>query len=145
MYRMICVKVDTLLSEGIDCADLEESCLRTDYRDKPAIIDVDIGTAVKGVVDDIGLIIKTLEESIFPTAAEAEEEEEETAAAINLEAEADGICGEGSGGIDINEAVDLSELGFRVDEIWGSSTICRDRSRGGRRKLDDLETSGMQR
>ncbi|GJN20450.1 hypothetical protein PR202_gb07829 [Eleusine coracana subsp. coracana] len=45
--------------------------------------------------------------------AEAEEEEE---AAINAEAEADGI-GEKGGSGDFNETVDLSELGFRVDEM----------------------------
>ncbi|KAF8723357.1 hypothetical protein HU200_021882 [Digitaria exilis] len=52
--------------------------------------------------------------------AEAEEEEEEAAAAaINLEAKAGGL-GERDGSvidIDINETVDLSDLGFRVDEM----------------------------
>ncbi|KAF8720728.1 hypothetical protein HU200_023632 [Digitaria exilis] len=52
--------------------------------------------------------------------AEAEEEEEEAAAAaINLEAKAGGLA-ERDGSvidIDINETVDLSELGFRVDEM----------------------------
>ncbi|XP_062204859.1 uncharacterized protein LOC133906914 [Phragmites australis] len=45
------------------------------------------------------------------------EAEEEAATAVNFEAEADGLGGKGSSGIDINEAVDLSELGFRVDEM----------------------------
>ncbi|KAL6883373.1 hypothetical protein ACP4OV_010787 [Aristida adscensionis] len=46
--------------------------------------------------------------------AEAEEEE---AAAVNLEAEADVLGLNCGSGIDINETVDLSELGFRVDEM----------------------------
>ena len=51
--------------------------------------------------------------------AEAEEEEEEAAAAIDLEVEAEeGVLGEQwDSGIAINETVDLSELGFRVDEM----------------------------
>ncbi|XP_040383919.1 uncharacterized protein LOC121055488 [Oryza brachyantha] len=56
--------------------------------------------------------------------AEAEQEEEEaTAAVVNLEAAAafeehsDGIDEKGCTGININETVELSELGFRDDEI----------------------------
>ncbi|KAL6643002.1 hypothetical protein ACP70R_021183 [Stipagrostis hirtigluma subsp. patula] len=47
----------------------------------------------------------------------ARAEAEEEAAAVNLEAEADGFGEKCGSGIDINEAVDLSELGFRVDEM----------------------------
>ena len=41
MYRMDAVKVDTLLSGEIDCADLERK-LR-ERKDKPAILNVNIG------------------------------------------------------------------------------------------------------
>jgi hypothetical protein len=47
--------------------------------------------------------------------SEAEEEKEEEEAAINAEAEVDGV--RAASGIDINETVDLSELGFHVDEM----------------------------
>lgn len=51
--------------------------------------------------------------------AEAEEEEDATAAAIHPEAEAGtGVTGErGDCDMGINDTVDLSELGFRVDEM----------------------------
>ena len=41
MYRMESVKVDTLLSGEIDCVDLERKL--TDGKDKPAILNVNIG------------------------------------------------------------------------------------------------------
>uniref|UniRef100_A0A0E0K0T4 Serine decarboxylase n=1 Tax=Oryza punctata TaxID=4537 RepID=A0A0E0K0T4_ORYPU len=63
MYRMDCVKVDTLISGEIDCADFQRKLLLN--RDKPAIINVNIGTTVKGAVDDLDLVIKTLEEGGF--------------------------------------------------------------------------------
>lgn len=55
----------------------------------------------------------------FKGRARAEAEEEEVAAAIDLEVEAEaGVLGEQwDSGIAINETVDLSELGFRVDEM----------------------------
>ncbi|XP_057973023.1 serine decarboxylase [Malania oleifera] len=61
MYRMECVKVGTLLSGEIDCSDFKVKL----KRDKPAIINVNIGTTVKGAVDDLDLVIQTLEESGF--------------------------------------------------------------------------------
>ncbi|KAF8030810.1 hypothetical protein BT93_D0105 [Corymbia citriodora subsp. variegata] len=63
MYRMECVKVATLISGEIDCADFKDKLLAN--KDKPAIINANIGTTVKGAVDDLDLIIKTLEESGF--------------------------------------------------------------------------------
>ncbi|KAJ0976563.1 hypothetical protein J5N97_012037 [Dioscorea zingiberensis] len=63
MYRMECVKVSTLISGEIDCADFAAKLLLN--KDKPAIINVNIGTTVKGAVDDIGLVIKTLQENGF--------------------------------------------------------------------------------
>ncbi|XP_058108141.1 serine decarboxylase 1-like [Magnolia sinica] len=63
MYRMECVKVDTLVSGEIDCADFRTKLLEN--KDKPAIINVNIGTTVKGAVDDLDLVIKTLEDNGF--------------------------------------------------------------------------------
>ncbi|RWR85262.1 serine decarboxylase-like protein [Cinnamomum micranthum f. kanehirae] len=89
MYRMQCVRVDALISGEIDCADFGTKLLQN--RDKPAIVNVNIGlppsfysflplflsmdsmltiyipskfsgTTVKGAVDDLDLVIKTLEE-----------------------------------------------------------------------------------
>ncbi|OAY23587.1 serine decarboxylase [Manihot esculenta] len=61
MYRMECVKIDCLMSGEIDCADFKAKL----NQDKPAIINVNIGTTVKGAVDDLDLVIQTLEESGF--------------------------------------------------------------------------------
>ncbi|OWM85054.1 serine decarboxylase-like [Punica granatum] len=63
MYRMECVKVGTLVSGEIDCADFRANLQAN--KDKPAIINVNIGTTVKGAVDDLDLVIQTLEESGF--------------------------------------------------------------------------------
>lgn len=86
MYRMECEKVNTLTSGEIDCIDFKSKLLC--HKDKPAIINVNIGiylspkiffslvwhntepdhsagTTVKGAVDDLDLVIKTLEETGF--------------------------------------------------------------------------------
>lgn len=63
MYRMDCVKVETLVSGEIDCADFGRKLFEN--KDKPAIINVNIGTTVKGAVDDLDLVIETLEKSGF--------------------------------------------------------------------------------
>uniref|UniRef100_A0A803NJ22 Histidine decarboxylase n=1 Tax=Cannabis sativa TaxID=3483 RepID=A0A803NJ22_CANSA len=63
MYRMDCVKIATLVSGEIDCSDFKDKLLVN--KDKPAIINVNIGTTVKGAVDDLDLVIQTLEESGF--------------------------------------------------------------------------------
>ncbi|KAL1198781.1 Serine decarboxylase [Cardamine amara subsp. amara] len=63
MYRMDCEKVDTLISGEIDCDDFRKKLLVN--KDKPAILNVNIGTTVKGAVDDLDLVIKTLEECGF--------------------------------------------------------------------------------
>ncbi|CAK9187362.1 unnamed protein product [Ilex paraguariensis] len=63
MYRMECVKVGTLVTGEIDCADFKSKLLPN--KDKPAIINVNIGTTVKGAVDDLDLVIQTLEECGF--------------------------------------------------------------------------------
>ncbi|KAK9111258.1 hypothetical protein Scep_018777 [Stephania cephalantha] len=63
MYRMECVKVNTHVYGEIDCEDFRAKLLQ--HKDKPAIINVNIGTTVKGAVDDLDLVIKTLEETGF--------------------------------------------------------------------------------
>lgn len=63
MYRMECVKVDTQVSGEIDCKDFRNKLLQN--KEKPAIVNVNIGTTVKGAVDDLDLAIQTLEESGF--------------------------------------------------------------------------------
>ncbi|KAL7176212.1 hypothetical protein ACSBR2_029713 [Camellia fascicularis] len=63
MYRMDCVKIGTLMTGEIDCADFKAKLLPN--KDKPAIINVNIGTTVKGAVDDLDLVIQTLEECGF--------------------------------------------------------------------------------
>ncbi|KAI4321156.1 hypothetical protein MLD38_034574 [Melastoma candidum] len=60
MYRMDCIKVDTHVSGEIDCADLKVKLLAN--KDKPAIFNINIGTTVKGAVDDLDQVIQTLEE-----------------------------------------------------------------------------------
>ncbi|XP_021740334.1 serine decarboxylase-like [Chenopodium quinoa] len=64
MYRMNCVKVETLASGVIDCRDLKKCLLNN--KDKPAIMNMAIGTTVKGAIDDIDLVVQTLEECGFP-------------------------------------------------------------------------------
>ncbi|KAI3774544.1 hypothetical protein L1987_49102 [Smallanthus sonchifolius] len=63
MYRMDCEKVNTLISREIGCEDFRAKLSL--HKDKPAIINVNIGSTVKGAVDDLDLVIKTLEETGF--------------------------------------------------------------------------------
>ncbi|KAJ4966934.1 hypothetical protein NE237_018783 [Protea cynaroides] len=63
MYRMECIKVDALVSGEIDCTDLKAKLFSN--KDKPAIINLNIGTTVKGAVDDVDMVLKTLEETGF--------------------------------------------------------------------------------
>ncbi|KAG6492025.1 serine decarboxylase 1-like [Zingiber officinale] len=63
MYRMECVKVATLVSGEIDCTDFRAKLVQN--KEKPAIININIGTTVKGAVDDLDLVIQTLEENGF--------------------------------------------------------------------------------
>ncbi|KAI4352965.1 hypothetical protein L6164_007167 [Bauhinia variegata] len=58
VYRMEYVKVSTLVSGEIDCADFEAKLLANKH--KPAIINVNIGTSAKGAVDDLDHVIQTL-------------------------------------------------------------------------------------
>ncbi|XP_027364975.1 serine decarboxylase-like [Abrus precatorius] len=63
MYRMQCEKINVLVSGEIDCIDLK--ALLLDHKDKPAIINLNIGTTMKGGVDDLDLVIETLQECGF--------------------------------------------------------------------------------
>ncbi|CAI9087572.1 OLC1v1021679C1 [Oldenlandia corymbosa var. corymbosa] len=61
--RVECVKVETLVTGKIDTADFKKKLAMN--RDKPAIVNVNIGTTVKCAVDDLDRVIKILEESGF--------------------------------------------------------------------------------
>ncbi|CAI5486499.1 unnamed protein product [Closterium sp. Naga37s-1] len=61
MYRMECEKVATHTAGDIDCRDLAGKLAR--HRGRPAILNVNIGTTVKGAVDDLDLVITTLHEA----------------------------------------------------------------------------------
>ncbi|KAL9170184.1 hypothetical protein ABFS82_04G127600 [Erythranthe guttata] len=63
MYRMECQIIDTLITGEINCTELREKLFLN--KDKPAIVNVNIGTTFKGGVDNLDLIIKTLEECGF--------------------------------------------------------------------------------
>ncbi|KAL9242679.1 hypothetical protein vseg_016658 [Gypsophila vaccaria] len=63
MYRMECVTVDSLFTGEIDCSDLKTQLLRN--KDKPAILCLNFGTTMKGAIDDLDLVIHTLEECGF--------------------------------------------------------------------------------
>ncbi|KAK7279847.1 hypothetical protein RJT34_24906 [Clitoria ternatea] len=63
MYRMKCVKVNTSVSGEIDCVDLKALLLA--HKTKPAIINLNIGTTMKGGIDDLDLVTQTLEECGF--------------------------------------------------------------------------------
>ncbi|XP_027364700.1 serine decarboxylase 1-like [Abrus precatorius] len=62
MYKMQCVKVGTLVSGEIDYTDLKSQLA---HKDKPAIINLNIGTTMKGAIDDIDHVLQTLDESGF--------------------------------------------------------------------------------
>ena len=61
MYRMDAVKVDTLESGEIDYEHLR-SCLAANAH-RPAILNVNIGTTVRGAVDDVDKVIAILGET----------------------------------------------------------------------------------
>ncbi|MED6185506.1 COMPASS (complex proteins associated with Set1p) component [Stylosanthes scabra] len=63
MCRIQCIKVKTLISGEIDCNHLKALLLANKHN--PAIINLNIGTTMKGGIDDIDVVIKTLEQSGF--------------------------------------------------------------------------------
>jgi histidine decarboxylase len=63
-YRMDCISIPTLPMGEIDYEALAKDLEKN--RDKPAIINVNIGTTVKGAVDNLDRILNTLEELKIP-------------------------------------------------------------------------------
>ncbi|CAO2835812.1 unnamed protein product [Amaranthus hypochondriacus] len=63
MYRMDCMKIDSLASGEIHYEDLKSKLLQNKH--KPAIINLNIGTTVKGAIDDIDRVLKILNECGF--------------------------------------------------------------------------------
>ncbi|KAJ1287219.1 hypothetical protein BS78_03G414400 [Paspalum vaginatum] len=63
MYRVRCVEVGTLVSGEMDCDDFRSKLMQNTAN--PAIVNVNIGTTVKGAVDDLDSIISTLQECGF--------------------------------------------------------------------------------
>lgn len=63
MYRVECIKIDTMVTGEMNCADFESRLMQNPK--SPAIINVNIGTTVKGAIDDLDRIIKTLEKCGF--------------------------------------------------------------------------------
>ncbi|XBI68903.1 hypothetical protein VPH35_048048 [Triticum aestivum] len=63
MYRVECVKIDALVTGEMNCADFRAKLLENLGR--PAIVNVNIGTTVKGAIDDLDRIISILVECGF--------------------------------------------------------------------------------
>ncbi|VAH85972.1 unnamed protein product [Triticum turgidum subsp. durum] len=63
MYGVKCVKIDTLVSGEMNCTDFKSKLLKNSGRS--AIVNVNIGTTVKGAIDDLDRIIRTLEKCGF--------------------------------------------------------------------------------
>ncbi|KAK4435745.1 Serine decarboxylase [Sesamum alatum] len=58
MYRMDCETIASLANGEMDCDDLRDKLLIN--QDRPAIINITIGTTFKGAMDDLDLVVKTL-------------------------------------------------------------------------------------
>jgi histidine decarboxylase len=63
MYRMEIVLVNTLPSGEIDLSHLKECLLEGKRQSKPAILNVNCGTTVRGAVDDLDGVIAALDET----------------------------------------------------------------------------------
>eukprot|EP00798_Chlamydomonas_sp_ICE-L_P018410 gene18410-24884_t len=63
MYRMDSVKCSTLVTGEIDYDDLRSHLMKN--KDKPAILNVNIGTTVKGAVDDLDKVLDILKDCGF--------------------------------------------------------------------------------
>lgn len=61
MYRMTCEKISTLASGEIDYAALKAALIKN--KAAPAILNVNIGTTVKGAVDDLDKVLEILTEA----------------------------------------------------------------------------------
>jgi histidine decarboxylase len=63
MYRMDIVAVNTLPSGEIDLSHLRECLLEGKRQSRPAILNVNCGTTVRGAVDDLDGVLIALEET----------------------------------------------------------------------------------
>ncbi|PIN17907.1 Glutamate decarboxylase [Handroanthus impetiginosus] len=63
MYRMDCETIATLANGEMDYSDLGDKLLIN--KNRPAIINVNVGTTFKGAVDDLDLVIQSLEDCGF--------------------------------------------------------------------------------
>ncbi|KAG8382027.1 hypothetical protein BUALT_Bualt05G0033700 [Buddleja alternifolia] len=63
MYRMDCETISSLATGEMDYADLKRKLLI--HKDRPAIINVIVGTTFKGALDDLDIVIETLEDCGF--------------------------------------------------------------------------------
>ncbi|KAL6851554.1 hypothetical protein ACP4OV_020487 [Aristida adscensionis] len=63
IYRLRCIKIETCVSGEINCSDFRSKLLQNATR--PAIVNVNIGTTMKGATDDVDEIIRTLESCGF--------------------------------------------------------------------------------
>lgn len=63
MYRMDIVSVNTLASGEIDLTHLKECLLEGKRQGRPAILNVNCGTTVRGAVDDLDGVLVALEET----------------------------------------------------------------------------------
>ncbi|XP_011082256.2 LOW QUALITY PROTEIN: serine decarboxylase-like [Sesamum indicum] len=63
MYRMDCETIASLATGKMDCNDLRDKLLIN--KDRPAIININIGTTFKGATDDLDLVVQTLEDCGF--------------------------------------------------------------------------------
>jgi len=61
MYRMQCEKISTLSTGEINYSELKKALIRNS--DSPAILNANIGTTVKGAVDDLDRILEILKET----------------------------------------------------------------------------------
>jgi histidine decarboxylase len=62
MYRMDSVQIDTIESGAIDLSHLKIALVEGKSQDRPAIINVNVGTTVKGAVDDLDGVLAILTE-----------------------------------------------------------------------------------
>ncbi|PIN11910.1 Glutamate decarboxylase [Handroanthus impetiginosus] len=63
MYKLHCEIIESLITGEVDCTDLRAKLIRN--KDSPAIIIVNLGTTFKGGIDNLDLVIQTLEQCGF--------------------------------------------------------------------------------
>lgn len=63
MYRMEIVLINTLSTGEIDLSHLKECLTQGKLQNKPAILNINCGTTVRGAVDDLDGVIATLQDT----------------------------------------------------------------------------------